>query len=252
MPHTFHGATAEALGEAIVAGRYAVGDSLPVEGDLCLQFGVSRTVVREAVKSLAAKGLVVAAPKVGTRVQPQDNWNWFDPQVIRWQSKVGLTPAFLKDLLDLRRVVEPAAVRLACERATGDDIASIQRAFDGMALACKGQGDYIAHDLAFHQGILRACGNRLLSQMANALAALLRTSFEVSVSGGAGPEASLPDHERVLRAIANRDAAAAQAAINHIIDGAQHDMESSLAKRRGRSAPRRVAAGRRTGGKVAE
>lgn len=232
MPHTFHGATAEALGGAIVAGRYGVGDSLPVESELCTQFGVSRTVVREAIKSLAAKGLVIAAPKVGTRVQPQDDWNWFDPQIIRWQAKAGLTPEFLRDLMDLRRVVEPAAVRLACERATEADVARIRAAYQGMAKAIEEGGDYISSDLAFHQGILRACRNRLLTQMSNALAALLRTSFEVSTTRPEGPRQSLPDHRRVLEAIAARDPAAGVAAIEKLISGAYDDIDAVLRSRR--------------------
>ena len=77
-----HGHTVDRIGEAIVAGRYAVGSTLPPEPLLCDELGVSRTVVREAVKSLTAKGLLVAGPKVGTRVLPSDNWNWFDPDVV--------------------------------------------------------------------------------------------------------------------------------------------------------------------------
>ena len=108
-----HGNIVDLLGEAIVAGRYAPGASLPPEPLLGAELGVSRTVVREAVKSLIAKGLVTTGPKVGTRVQAEDQWNWFDPDVITWRSRAGITPEFLQDLQDLRRIVEPAAVRLA-------------------------------------------------------------------------------------------------------------------------------------------
>ena len=94
MIKNVHGNTVDHLGEAIVAGRYAAGSSLPPEPMLCEELGVSRTVVREAVKSLIAKGLITTGPKVGTRVLSEDNWNWFDPDVISWQSKAGLTPEF--------------------------------------------------------------------------------------------------------------------------------------------------------------
>ena len=106
MIKNVHGNTVDHLGEAIVAGRYAAGASIPPEPLLCEELGVSRTVVREAVKSLVAKGLVSTGPKVGTRVLAEAHWNWFDPDVIIWQSKAGLTPEFLRDLQDLRRVVE--------------------------------------------------------------------------------------------------------------------------------------------------
>ena len=119
MIKNVHGNTVDHLGEAIVAGRYAAGASLPPEPMLCEELGVSRTVVREAVKSLIAKGLITTGPKVGTRVLPETEWNWFDPDVILWQSKAGWTPEFLRDLMELRRVVEPAAVRMAAEREIG-------------------------------------------------------------------------------------------------------------------------------------
>ena len=94
-----HGNTVDHIGEAIVAGRYAAGMSIPPEPILCDELGVSRTAVREAVKSLIAKGLVTTGPKVGTRVSTEEHWNWFDPDVIAWKSKAGITAAFLRDLL---------------------------------------------------------------------------------------------------------------------------------------------------------
>ena len=192
------------IGEAIVAGRYAVGATLPAEPLLCDEFGVSRTVVREAVKSLVAKGLLVTGPKVGTRVLPADNWNWFDPDVVAWQSKAGLTREFLRDLQELRRVVEPAAVRMAAERATASDIAEIEAAYAGMKQAIEHGGDYVASDLRFHQGLLRAGRNRMMVQMSKALGALLRTSFEISTSRPDGPASSLPLHRAVLDAVIAR------------------------------------------------
>ena len=162
MMKNFHGNTVDHLGAAIVAGRYAPGASIPPEPLLCEELGVSRTVVREAVKSLIAKGLVTTGPKVGTRVLTEDQWNWFDPDVIAWQAKAGLTPEFLRDLMDLRRVVEPAAMRLAAQRATPEDIAFVEAALEGMTRAVKDGGDYVTHDLRFHQGLLRACRNRML------------------------------------------------------------------------------------------
>ena len=96
---------------------------------------MSRTVVRESVKSLVAKGLIQTGPKVGTRVLPSAQWNWFDPDVIAWQERAGLTPEFIRDLQDLRLIVEPAAVKLAAVRATNADIAAMEEAFAGMKRA---------------------------------------------------------------------------------------------------------------------
>ena len=232
MIKNVHGNTVDHLGEAIVGGRYAPGTAIPPEPMLCEELGVSRTVVREAVKSLVAKGLVSTGPKVGTRVLKDDHWNWFDPDVIVWKSKAGLTPEFLRDLQDLRRVVEPAAVRLAAERATPADVAEIEVAYAGMKRAVEEGGDYVTHDLRFHQGLLRACHNRMLGQMSKALSALLRTSFEISTTRKDGPRNSLPLHRAVLDAVIDHNPAKAEKAILVLIDGARGDIEEVLATRR--------------------
>ncbi|WP_298924164.1 FadR/GntR family transcriptional regulator [uncultured Ramlibacter sp.] len=232
MIKNVHGNTVDHLGEAIVAGRYGPGASIPPEPLLGVELGVSRTVVREAVKSLVAKGLVSTGPKVGTRVLTSEHWNWFDPDVVIWQSKAGLTREFLRDLQELRRVVEPAAVRMAAERATPQDIAGIEAAYEGMRKAVEEGGDYVTHDLRFHQGLLRACHNRMIVQMSKALGALLRTSFEISTTRKDGPRASLPLHRAVLDAVAARQPAKAEKAVLVLIDGAREDIEEVLATRK--------------------
>ncbi len=232
MTKNAHGHTVDLLGEAIVAGHYREGGIIPPEPILGEELGVSRTVVREAIKALAAKGMVVTGPKVGSRVLPQDAWNWFDPDVITWQARVGLTPEFLQDLQDLRRVVEPAAVRLAAGRASAVDIAEIELAYAGMKDAIENGGDYVTSDLRFHHGLLRAARNRLLTQMSKALGALLRTSFEISTARSNGPALSLPLHRAVLDAVAAHDPDLAERAILKLIDGARDDIEAVLGSRR--------------------
>jgi DNA-binding FadR family transcriptional regulator len=227
-----HGNTLDRLGESVVAGRYPPGSSIPPEPMLCEELGVSRTVVREAIKSLAAKGLVVTGPKVGTRVLPEEHWNWFDPDVVVWHSKIGLTREFLRDLQELRRVVEPAAVRLAAERATARDIADIEIAYAGMKAAIEQGGDYVSSDLRFHQGLLRASRNRMIVQMSKALGELLRTSFEISTKRKDGPRNSLPLHKAVMDAVAAGNPARAERACLLLIDGASADIELVLASRK--------------------
>ncbi|MBI5716381.1 MAG: FadR family transcriptional regulator [Burkholderiales bacterium] len=236
-PQTFHGHIRDRLGEAIVAGVHSEGSSLPPEPALCQALGVSRTVVREAVKSLAAKGLVSIGPKVGTRVRPAEQWNWFDPDVVAWQSRVGLTREFLQDVQELRRVVEPAAVRLAAERATPADIAELEAAYAGMRAAVHGQsGDYVTSDLRFHQTLLRAAHNRMMVQMSKALGALLRSSFEVSTAQPGRAAGSLPQHRAILDAVIARQPARAERASLALIDSAREDIEAAL-KSRGRRPP---------------
>ena len=226
------GQTLDRLGEDIVSGRYPPGTSLPPEPTLCEQLGVSRTVVREAVKSLVAKGLLITGPKLGTRVLSSDQWNWFDPDVVVWQTKAGLTREFLREVQELRRVIEPAAVRLAAERATAADLAGLEVAYAGMRDAIEHGGDYVHHDLGFHQGLLRACHNRMVVQMSKALGALLRTAFEISTSRLDGPASSLQMHRAVLDGVIARDGARAERAALKLIDSARDDIEHVLASRR--------------------
>ena len=232
MIKNVHGNTVDYLGEAIVAGRFGAGGTLPPEPLLCGELGVSRTVVRESVKSLVAKGLIQTGPKVGTRVLPSEQWNWFDPDVIAWQVKAGLTAEFVRDLQDLRLIVEPAAIRLAALRATQQDIDGIEDAYAGMKHAVFEGGDYVTHDLRFHQGLLRASRNRMLVQMSKALGALLRTSFEISTRRKDGPLSSLPMHRAVLDAVIRHKPDAAEAAVRLLIESARGDIEQVLASRR--------------------
>jgi DNA-binding FadR family transcriptional regulator len=143
-----------------------------------------------------------------------------------------LTPEFIRDLQDLRRVVEPAAVKLAALRATADDIARIEAAYAGMKQAVYQGGDYITFDLRFHQGLLAASHNRMLVQMSKALSALLRTSFELSTTKKDGPLNSLPLHRAVLDAVIAQNPAQAEHAIGVLIDGAHTDIEQILGSRR--------------------
>jgi DNA-binding FadR family transcriptional regulator len=232
MIKNVYGNTLDHLGAAIVSGRYPCGATIPAEPLLGAELGVSRTVIREAVKSLIGKGLVSTGPKVGTRVLASEHWNWFDPDVVTWQSRAGLTREFLRELQELRRVVEPAAVRLAAERATAQDISEIEAAFEGMKRAVEEGGDYVAYDLRFHQGLLRACGNRMMIQMSKAIGALLRTSFEISTSRRDGARKSLPLHRAVLDAVITRNPAKAERAVLVLIAGAGDDIDSVLASRR--------------------
>jgi DNA-binding FadR family transcriptional regulator len=232
MVKNIHGHTLDKLGQAILAGRYEVGASLPPEPVLCEEFGVSRTVVREAIKSLVAKGLLVTGPKLGTRVLPDEHWNWFDPEVIAWQAQAGLSSEFVRDLQELRLVVEPAAVRMAAVKATPQDILRLEQAYSGMKAAVEDGGDYVTHDLRFHQGLLQASHNRMLMQMGRALSSLLRMSFEISTRIMNGPRDSLPLHRAVLDAVIAHAPVKAERALMVLITAANDDIDHVLSTRR--------------------
>jgi DNA-binding FadR family transcriptional regulator len=232
MNKNAHGQSLDRLGRDIVAGIFAPGSAVPPEPLLGDALGVSRTVVREAIKSLVAKGMVSTGPKVGTRVLPANEWNWFDPDVVAWQSHAGISKEFLRDLQELRRIVEPAAARLAAQRATAGDLQAIEDAYLGMKSAIENGGDYVGHDLAFHQRLIAASHNRMVVQMSKALGALLRTSFEVSSSKMDAVMASLPLHCALLDAVKARNSTKAERAAQILIDSANADIEAVLATRR--------------------
>ena len=232
MVMNIHGHTLDRLGKAVLSGRYPVGSSLPPEPALCEELGVSRTVVREAIKSLVAKGLLVTGPKRGTRVLPDGLWNWFDSDVIAWRAHTGLTPEFVRDLQELRLVVEPAAVRMAARKATQADIQILEEAYAGMKEAIEQGGDYVTHDLRFHKGLLEASHNRMLVQMGRALTALLRVSFEISTRIKDGPRDSLPMHREVLDAVIAHAPERAERALMALISAANDDIDHVLATRR--------------------
>lgn len=242
MIKNVHGNTVDYLGAAIVAGRFGPDGALPPEPLLCEELGVSRTVVREAIKSLVAKGLLRTGPKVGTRVCPSSQWSWFDPDLIGWQAQAGLTPDFIRDIQDLRLIVEPAAIRLAAQRAGADDIARIEDAYAGMVDAVERGGDYVRHDLRFHQALIRAARNRMLGTMEPALAALLRTSFEIAMVKKNGARDSLPMHRAVLDAVIAHDPDRAEAAIRALIADAHQDLARILKARRSRAVIQRKGA----------
>jgi DNA-binding FadR family transcriptional regulator len=203
MSSNFHASTVDWLGAWIAAGNVLPGQVLKVEAVLAEELGVSRTVIREAIKTLVAKGLLEVGPKVGTRVLPLRNWNLFDPQIVGWLARKGLSEGFVTDLLDLRRTIEPMAVRWACDRASPEQIVEIQAAYEALAMAVADKSDYNLADRRFHEAVLAASHNQFIEQMLPALGALLAVSFEVSsaVPGELSKTLQLAD------AIATRDAA---------------------------------------------
>lgn len=214
----------------VVGGRYAPGQTLPVEAAIGAELAVSRTVVREALKTLSAKGMVVTGPRLGTRVRPRTEWNHFDPDVVHWRVDAGIDEAFVDDLVAFRRVIEPAAARLAAQAATPADVAGLREALAEMTRATEGKGSYLQADLDFHQRLLMATHNQFFAGMARVFTALLAVSFRLSVASLAGARSSLPAHKRVLDGIAARNGDAAAAAMQGLIDSAKEDLRERLGR----------------------
>lgn len=223
---TLHRQILNKMGEEICSGRFAPGDILPAEPVLAEQLKVSRITIRETMKSLSAKGMLEVRRKIGTIVLPRSQWQLFDPDVITWRARAGaIDTGLVNDLLELRRIIEPAAARLAAKRATPENRIALRHAFDTMARAVAGECDYVPADLAFHAAILTACHNQFVQQMQNALSAILRTSFELSSEIAGGPARSLPMHEALCVAIEQGDQSGAEAAVFTLIERAEKDFE---------------------------
>ncbi|MGW0082332.1 FadR/GntR family transcriptional regulator [Streptomyces sp. NPDC003393] len=225
---TMHERVVDELGRRIVGGVWGPEDSLPVEDLLATEIGVSRGVLREAVKALVAKGMLHVRPRTGTRVLPPEHWNHLDRDVLRWK-QAGDATALLRDTSELRRIVEPEAARLAAHRAGPDDVRALYDALAAMeaAAAEPGRSGYVEADIAFHRALLDAGGNRLLGSLGRAIDIALEHSFLVSTQTPGAVEASLPGHRAIVEAVVANDPAAAAAAVLAVVEAAEKEIAQS-------------------------
>ena len=216
----------DALGRAIVTGQYSER-SFPTEAELAKAHGVSRSVTREAVKMLTAKGLVSARPRQGTVVRPASEWNLFDTDVLRWLLERQFSIELLRHFNQLRIAIEPEAAALAAQNGDARKLAAITAGLARMAAAERGEDDTLDADIAFHVAILHASLNPFYGQFRDLVATALRTSIRFT-NRMKGRSASLADHAAVHEAIVAGDVAGARAAMRgligdvlELIDGAQ-------------------------------
>jgi DNA-binding FadR family transcriptional regulator len=205
----------DSLGRAIVTGAYD-SSSFPTEGDLARQHKVSRSVTREAVKMLTAKGLLTARARKGTTVQPSSSWNLFDADVLRWLLERKFSLELLRQFSELRIAIEPAAAALAAREGSPDSIAAIRAGLERMAAAEADEDDPLEADIAFHIAILQASANPFYMQFRDVVETALRTSIRFT-NRFKGRTASLPQHQAVLTAIEQRDVQATREAMTALI-----------------------------------
>ncbi|WP_018390717.1 FadR/GntR family transcriptional regulator [Ancylobacter sp. FA202] len=226
---TLYHDTLDRLGKDICAGRYRPGQVIPAEPVLCAQLGVSRIVLREAIKGLVSKGMLEARRRTGTVVLEQSRWSLLDQEVMIWRADAnGVDLALGSDIMELRRIIEPAAARLAAERASAEELKTLRAAYEAMAAAVDGQGDYVAADLEFHSTIIRACANPFVTQLQSVMSTVLRICFERVAAVPGGRAHSLPMHRRVCEAIEQRRPSEAGDAIIELLDDAERDMRKLL------------------------
>ncbi|MEI9994375.1 MAG: FadR/GntR family transcriptional regulator [Rhizomicrobium sp.] len=218
-----HGTIARALGIAIVSGKYKPGDLLVGEIASSEQLEVSRTAYREAVRILAAKGLVDARPKVGTRINPQSKWNLLDPDVLDWTFDTEPDLALLNSLFELRNVVESAAAGLAALRRSPSHLKAMRAALEGMAKHTLATEAGRQSDLDFHATLLDATNNPFIISLTNGVSAAISTTTMFKQRKRPLRRDPLPDHLKVFEAIAEKDSAKAQQAMSELIELARMD-----------------------------
>lgn len=207
--------TLDTLGRAIVTGEYD-DRPFPTEADIGKTHGISRSVTREAVKMLTAKGLVSARPRQGTVVRPASSWNLFDPDVLHWLLDRKFSVELLRQFNELRVAIEPEAAALAAVAADEDDLARIHQGLARMAAAERGEDDALDADIDFHVAILLAAKNPFYAQFREMVATALNTSIRFT-NTIVGRSASVEQHAAVADAITARDPLAARDAMRALI-----------------------------------
>lgn len=212
-----HGRIVHSIGRRIVNGEIRPGEQLPTPAHV----RASRGVVREAVKVLAAKGLVVSRPRTGTRVRPPEAWNLLDPDVMAWQQEWQPAGAFLGKLTEVRLLIEPAAAELAARRAGAEERRLLQVAFRDMREALdRSPPDHEAYneaDLRFHRAIVQACQNDILEQIGGVVNGTLLVAFNAALRVPGLPKASLSRHQSILDAIQRRQPNRARDAMRRLV-----------------------------------
>ncbi len=190
------------LGLTIVRGDYR-GRHFPTEADLTKEFSASRNIIREVVKILTEKGLLSSRPRHGTSVRPESDWNVFDADVLNWFLARRMSYPLLKEFIQIRLQIEPAAAELAALIATDEQIQSIKDAFDNMVTAEDGDGDPLEADIAFHVALLEASGNRFYIKLSSLTETALRFSIRIT-NREKNVEAHLKQHQDIIDAVESR------------------------------------------------
>ncbi|GAA0466325.1 FadR/GntR family transcriptional regulator [Streptomyces stramineus] len=221
-----HARVLESLGPAITAGEHPPGTVLRTD-EMEGRFDVSRTVIREAVRVLESMGLVSSRRRVGVTVLPTEEWNVYDPQVIRWRLAGADRPRQLRSLTVLRSAVEPVAAGLAARLATPEQCAELTEHALGMVATSRGQqlAGYLVHDIAFHRVVLRASGNEMFARLGDVVAEVLTGRTEHQVMFTDPDPAAVTLHVRVAEAVRERDAARAEALTREITAGAMAELD---------------------------
>ena len=236
-----HGMVARDLGILIVSGRYKPGDVLDGEIEASDRLHVSRTAYREAVRILAAKGLVEVRPKVGTRVSARDKWHLLDPDILSWMFKHEPEEHLIESLFELRKVVEPEAAALAASRRTQEHLNVMEDALARMREHTLAREEGRIADQDFHAALLDASGNPFLKTLTSSVAAAVAWTTVFKQRQQPLVRDPLPDHVEVYQAIAAGDPGQARRAMAHLVDMALFDTTTAPRPKRSKRSAGRTA-----------
>ena len=223
-----HGAMAYRLGVDILNGVYKSGETLPNEIESSTSLDISRSAYREAIRILAAKGMVESRPKTGTRVTERSRWNLLDPEVLGWMFDTEPSESFIKALFELRLITEPAAAELAAQRRSEAQVKAMQEALDIMRRETLDSEAGRHADLEFHRVLLIATGNEALVSLSSSIEAAVSWSTRYKSRHNALTRDPVPDHQRVLDAIARQDTGAARWCMESLIRMAHEDTQRAM------------------------
>ena len=224
------------MGQRIVRGDFAGKGSLPTEPELSAELGISRNVLREAVKVLASKGLLDVRPKTGMRIRDEHHWNVLDPDIIGWFAIDGSQLRNARDFVEFRRIIEPKASYLAAIRANEADIAAIRSALAALEACIGHPRDVPAADIVFHRSIYNASHNVVLRHLGSLIAPMMQNQVVMTTEHPGSFEKGLPLHRKVAEAIARRNAKQAEALFTTAGQHALPGSPGTAASRRSRPA----------------
>lgn len=216
------------LGVSIVNGQYPAGTSMPSEAIICEQFDVSRSSTREAVKMLAAKGMVSSRPKKGITVRPESDWNLFDSDVLSWILQSKPTLGLLKEFTQVRLAIEPNAAKLAAMNASPKQLVQIEHSLLRIAEAEEGLDDQLDAHIGFLNAILQASGNRFFIQFTQFVKAAIRVSIRYTNQTLGVKNTDVSFHAEVFAAIKSGDDQLAYKLVEDILTEALRLIESRL------------------------
>jgi DNA-binding FadR family transcriptional regulator len=225
-----HSTIAEAIGSRIVAGEFPPGTILPNEEKWASIFKVSRSAVREAMKVLMAKNLLVSRPKVGSRVQPVETWSLLDHDILTWYARSPRREHLLRSLQQFRHIIEPEAAALAAELRTDDQMMEISAACKDMATA-PSLTERTSADVRFHQAILKASRNEFLLPLGGLIDTALNSLFVMITVSANDLHYAQDLHDEIERCIRQQRPQAARLAVRRLLENSDDVIDRTLGPR---------------------